>query len=186
LERDHGYALPRALQVEMSAVVQRMTEETGSEVSSEDIVAAFEATYIAPAADAVVEHSLTAEASGECQIAATVVTDGVRRTVAGRGNGPIDAFTRAVRDASGVDVRVVDYHEHALGSGAAATAVAYVEVAIGGGTHAHGVGRDANIITASLRAVLCAVERSKHSFGRIVADTAVRVDRDDESREEAP
>jgi 2-isopropylmalate synthase len=175
LERDHGYALPRALQVEMSAIVQRMSEETGAEVSSADIRHAFEAEYVAPAAEAVVEHSVTAGASGECEIAATVVVDCATRVIAGRGNGPIDAFVRALRAATGTDVRVVDYHEHALGTGAGATAVAYVEVATPTGTHAFGVGRDANLITASLRAVLGAVERSRRAFGRIVADSAVRV-----------
>jgi 2-isopropylmalate synthase len=185
LERDHGYVLPRALQVEMSARVQRLSEETGNEVSSEEIVRAFEDEYVAGAVGAVVEHSITAGASGECEIAATVVIDGTKRPVVGRGNGPIDAFMRAIREATGTDVRVVDYHEHALGAGAEATAVAYVEVATASGNHAFGVGRDPNIITASLRAVMSAVERSRKSFGRVVADSAVRVGtvREDASRE---
>ena len=175
LERDHGYVLPRALQVEMSARVQRMSEESGSEIASDEIVRAFEAEYVAGAAGAVVEHSITAGASGACEIAATVVIDGTERPVVGRGNGPIDAFVRAIRETTGIDVRVVDYHEHALGAGAEATAVAYVEVATASGNHAFGVGRDANLITASLRAVMSAVERSRSSFGRVVADSAVRV-----------
>jgi 2-isopropylmalate synthase len=185
LERDHGYALPRPLQVEMSAIVQRISEASGAEISSADIVRAFEAEFVDPAANAIVEHSLTAGASGECEIAATVMIEGSPRTIAGRGNGPIDAFVRALRAATGTDVRVVDYHEHALGAGAGATAVAYVEVATENGTHAFGVGRDPNLITASLRAVMSATERSRRTYGRIVADSAVRVapSRDDDARE---
>ena len=100
--------------------------------------------------------------------------DGRRRRRAGarspgHGNGPIEAFTRGLRDATGADVRVVDYHEHALGEGADATAVAYVEIAVGNGAHAFGVGRDPNLITASLRAVLGAVRRGQQTHGRIVA-----------------
>jgi 2-isopropylmalate synthase len=175
LERDYGLALPRALQVEFSAIVQRMTEESGTELAPHAIFDAFEREYLDGAADAIVEHRLTARASGDCGIEATVVLGGARRQIAGHGNGPIDAFTRALRDATGADVRVVDYHEHALGSGAGATAVAYVEIAIGTGTHAFGVGRDANLITASLRAVLGAYRRSQQTHGRIVAASSVRV-----------
>ncbi len=177
LERDYGLTLPRALQVEFSAIVQRMTEESGAELAPAEIFAAFEREYLDGTADAIVEHRLTAGASGDCGIDATVTIDGVRRAIAAHGNGPIDAFTRALRDAAGADVRVVDYHEHALGSGAAATAVAYVEVAVGGGTHAFGVGRDPNLITASLQAVLGAYRRSRRS-GRVVAASSVRVGSD--------
>jgi 2-isopropylmalate synthase len=175
LERDYGLALPRALQVEFSAIVQRMTEETGTELSPQAIFAAFEHEYLGGAADAIVEHRLTAGASGDCGIDATVVIGGARRRIAGHGNGPIDAFTRALHEATGADVRVVDYHEHALGSGAGATAVAYVEVAVGNGTHAFGVGRDPNLITASLRAVVGAYRRSQQTHGRIVAASSMRV-----------
>ncbi len=175
LERDYGLALPRALQVEFSAIVQRMTEETGSELAPEAIYRAFEAEYLAAAADAVVEHRVTARPSGDCAIEATVAIDDAPRRIAAHGNGPIDAFTRALRSATGLDVRVVDYHEHALGTGAAATAVAYVEVAVGSGGTAFGVGRDPNIITASLRAVLGAYRRSRRTHGRVGAASSKRV-----------
>ena len=121
------------MQVEFSAIVQRMTEESGSELGSEAIFRAFEAEYLDRAGSTLVEHRLTAGPEDGCGIEATVVIDGARRQVSGRGNGPIDAFTSALRVATGTDVRVVDYHEHALGAGAAATAVAYVEVAVGSG-----------------------------------------------------
>jgi 2-isopropylmalate synthase len=175
LERDYGLALPRAMQVEFSAIVQRMTEESGTELGPEAIFRAFESEYVEESADALVEHRLTAGPSEGCGIEATVVIDGTRRSVRGHGNGPIEAFTRAIREATGTDLRVVDYHEHALGAGAGATAVAYVEVAGGNGTHAFGVGRDPNLITASLSAVLGAARRTQRTHGRIVAASALRI-----------
>jgi 2-isopropylmalate synthase len=175
LERDYGFVLPRALQVEFSAIVQRVTEESGTELAPAAIFRTFEVEYVDAVAGDLIEHRLTADEAAGCGIDATVVIDGARRRVSGRGNGPIEAFTRALRDATGSDVRVVDYSEHALGSGADATAVAYVEVAIGNGAAAFGVGRDSNLITASLRAVLGAVQRGRQPHGRIVAASTKRV-----------
>jgi 2-isopropylmalate synthase len=174
LERDHGFVLPRGLSVELAAIVQRMTEDTEGELSAAEIFRAFEAEYLDGGAGDLVEHRLTANGTAGCGLEATVVVDGVRHRVGGQGNGPIDAFTRALRVAIGTDVRVVDYSEHALGAGAGATAVAYVEVAVGD-AHAFGVGRDPNLITASLRAVLCAVRRARR------ADVAI----DERTRREA-
>ncbi|MEB2286216.1 MAG: 2-isopropylmalate synthase [Myxococcales bacterium] len=161
LERDYGLTLPRGLQVELGAIVQRLTEESGSELESETIFAVFEREYLAADGDTILDHELTAGRNGNCGMTATVAIEGVLRRVVGYGNGPIDAFMCGLRDAIGADVRVIDYHEHALGAGGAATAVAYVEVAVGNGPTTFGVGRDPNIITASLRAVLCAYRRSR-------------------------
>jgi 2-isopropylmalate synthase len=175
LERDYGLALPRGLQVELSAIVQRMTEESGSELGSEAIFRAFEAEYLDGAAGQLIEHRLTADEAAGCGIEATVVIGGTNTRIRGQGNGPIDAFTKGLRDATGADIRVVDYHEHALGEGAGATAVAYVEIAVGNGTHAFGVGRHPNLITASLHAVTSAVRRGQQKHGRVVAASAVRL-----------
>jgi len=175
LERDYGLTLPRALQVEFSAIVQRMTEASGSELTPDAIHAAFQAEYVDGTVDAIVEHSVTAGRSGDCGIEATVSIDSAPRRISGHGNGPIDAFTGALRTATGADIRVVDYHEHALGAGAGAVAVAYVEVVVGNGTHEFGVGRDPNLITASLRAVVGAYRRSQRTHGRVVAASSVRV-----------
>ena len=89
--------------------------------------------------------------------------DGTARTVTGKGNGPIAAFVDALRGGLGVELDVVDYAEHALGQGADATAVAYVETVDGDGTLRWGVGTHANIITASLLAVLSALDRRARS-----------------------
>jgi 2-isopropylmalate synthase len=82
-------------------------------------------------------------------------------TVTGTGNGPVAAFVDAIRTGLDIDLEVVDYHEHSLGAGADATAVAYVETKDGEGTTRWGIGTDANIITASLKAVLGAASRAR-------------------------
>ena len=87
------------------------------------------------------------------------LVDGEPVTVTGSGNGPIAAFVAGLRDGAGIELDVVDYHEHSLGSGSDATAVAYVESIDADGTTRWGVGTHPNIITASLRAVLSAAQR---------------------------
>lgn len=163
METDHGIRMPRRLQVEFSQVVQRTAEANGTELSSADIWRAFEAEYLdAEAPFAFVEHRTLpdAHASELRNLTATVRHDGEHHEVKGQGNGPIDAFVDALRKAFGHDFYVVDYREHALGAGEDATAVAYVEARTGDGTALFGVGRHANIVTASLRAVTGAVNRA--------------------------
>jgi 2-isopropylmalate synthase len=162
LETDHGIRLPRAHQVEMGAIVQRLSEASGTEVSSEAIRAAFEREYLEPGADGLVEFALTpAERGGVWAIDAVVSVGGGRRSVSGSGNGPIAAFAHALGRAVGAEVQILDYTEHAAETGADATAVAYVEVMLGpNGPRACGAGRDGDIVTASLRAVVSAVRRA--------------------------
>jgi 2-isopropylmalate synthase len=90
-----------------------------------------------------------------------VTVDGEPHTLSGEGNGPIAAFVHAIHDGLGIDLDVVDYHEHSLSRGADASAVAYVETVDADGTTRWGIGTDPNIITASLRAVLSAAARSR-------------------------
>jgi len=102
---------------------------------------------------------LKSDSTGATTITAQVNVGGTRHTVVGQGNGPIDAFVHGLRTGLGIDIDVLDYTEHALGAGADATAVAYVESTTSSGSVKWGVGTDPNIITASLRAVLAAAER---------------------------
>ena len=163
LERDHGLSLPRLLQIEFSQVIQRITDATGKELASAEIRAAFDRTYIAATlpltyVDHRAQHS---SADGRVEhLTARLVDDGVETTLSGAGNGPVDAFVHALREQLGLDVHVQNYHEHATGGGEDATAVAYVQLRIGQEVAVYGVGLDPNIVTATLKAVVSAVNRA--------------------------
>ena len=161
LERDYGLTLPRLLQIEFSQVVQAITDETGKELSAADIHAAFQHEYVTPAAPlAYVDHRAShGSAQGALeQLTARLVIDGVETLLTGAGNGPVDAFVHALREGTGADIHVLAYHEHATGTGEDATAVAYVQLRAG--TRAvYGVGLDPNIVTATLKAVVAALNR---------------------------
>jgi 2-isopropylmalate synthase len=92
-------------------------------------------------------------------VEAVILERGTERAIAGEGRGPIEAFVDALRSGVEVELQVLDYHEHALGQGADAAAVAYVEVKSPEGVALFGVGRDDDIVTASLRAVVSALNR---------------------------
>jgi 2-isopropylmalate synthase len=163
---EHGFDLPRRLQIEFSKTIQHITEDSGTEISPTRMWDAFQAEYL-PAEPKYFLHSHELRTSSDTgsgeertTITAQVLVDGKPTTISGEGNGPIDAFVHAVQTGLGAAINVVDYAEHATGEGADATAVAYVETTGAAGTR-WGVGMHPNIITASLRAVLRAVERQE-------------------------
>jgi 2-isopropylmalate synthase len=158
---EHGFDLPRRLQIEFSSVIQKMTEASGTEISADQIWSAFQSTYLAttrPVALAGHPMLTTAPETGETTVEAALRLESGERWVKGSGNGPIAAFVNALGRDLGLAVEIVDYAEHALGEGADARAAAYVEAKVGGKTR-WGVGVDANIVTASIRAVVSAVNR---------------------------
>ena len=158
---EHGLDLPRRLQIEFSSVIQKLTEASGTEISADQIWESFGSTYLKPTKPvALIGHPIltTAPETGETTIEATLKLETVQRVVKGRGNGPIAAFVDALAHDAGLAIEITDYSEHALGEGADARAAAYVEARIGGKTR-WGVGLDASIVTASLRAVVSAVNR---------------------------
>jgi 2-isopropylmalate synthase len=158
---DHGLDLPRRLQIEFSSVIQGIVEESGTEIQAAQIWSAFEATYLQPTRPlTLIGHpaTTTARDTGRTSLEAAIQVNGVERLVRGAGNGPIAAFVDALGRDAATAVEVLDYHEHALGEGAGATAVAYVEARVAGKTR-WGVGIDSNILTASLKAVVSAVNR---------------------------
>jgi 2-isopropylmalate synthase len=162
LERDYGLALPRALQVEFSRVVQQATDASGKEMSAAELWSLFEATYLSPGGRIVFHDHRTLPstmAPGQRLVSAEISDGGARRRIEATGNGPIDGYVTALRQHCGRDLTLVDYHEHAVGRGADALAVAYVEMADATGRRCCGVGRDANIVTAALLAVTSAVNR---------------------------
>ena len=161
LERDFGLALPRLLQIEFSQVVQAIADDTGKELSAADLHAAFEQEYVARGNPiAYIDHRAShASAEGASEhLTARLSIDGVETLLSGTGNGPVDAFVYALREGVGADVHVLAYHEHATGTGEDATAVAYVQLRAGTRT-VYGVGLDPNIVTATLKAVIAALNR---------------------------
>jgi 2-isopropylmalate synthase len=162
LERDHGFSLPRLLQIEFSQVIQRITDTTGREVPSNEIRVQFEREYIeATRPVRYIDHrALHAPHGAVEQLTTRLAIDGVETVLTGSGNGPVDAFVHALRVGLDIDVHVLNYHEHAITGGEDATAVAYVQLRIGSDATVYGVGLDPNIVTATLRAVLSAVNRA--------------------------
>ena len=161
LERDYGLSLPRLLQIEFSHVIQQITDATGKELPASEIRAIFDReSVIAHQPIAYVDHRTQHGASGTVEhLTARLQVDGVETSLAGSGNGPVDAFVHALRDGAGLDIHVQNYHEHGVGSGEDAMAVAYVQLRIGTDRTVYGVGLDPNIVTATLRAVVSAVNR---------------------------
>ena len=161
LKADHGLDLPRGLQVEFSKRVQEVADRTGKELTSADIWSLFEATYLGPDGIALADYGILPEpgAPNRRRIVATVEIGGAERRIEGVGNGPIDAFVDALQRECGIELTVGDYREHALGAGADAQATAYVEIRCGNAAPLWGVGIDANIVTASLKAVASAATR---------------------------
>ncbi len=159
LQAEHGLDLPRGLQVEFGQVIQQIADGEGIEVSPERIWTEFQAAYLSLDQQLQLVKSRVEASADEPDIIEVVVrSGGVERTLAGEGNGPIDAFVDALR-RQGVILSVRDYHEHATTRGEDALAAAYVDVDVDGLTY-WGVGLHESIVTASLRAILGALNRA--------------------------
>jgi 2-isopropylmalate synthase len=173
LKAEHNLDLPRRLQIEFSRAVQKHTDDEGGEMSSSEIWDSFRAEYLDRQGPLKLNSVHTSSAAGEKDaLHVNVYLDGEMRSLDGTGNGPIAAFVSALNELAAEeqrvgnqgydnrgDVRVLDYHEHALSSGGDAIAAAYVECAVGDQI-LWGVGLDPNIVTASLKAVISAVNRA--------------------------
>jgi 2-isopropylmalate synthase len=160
MKAEHNLDLPRRLQIEFSGVVQQLTDDEGGEVEPRRMWEMFASQYLVehqrqPAL--VLASYATATVDDKVEIEAEVVFGGDRRPIVAVGNGPIDAYINALQ-ALNVRVRLLDYHEHAMSSGGDAQAAAYIECDVDGRT-VWGVGLDANIVTASVKAVTSAVNR---------------------------
>ncbi|MEO7350909.1 MAG: 2-isopropylmalate synthase [Marmoricola sp.] len=165
MKSEHKLDLPRRLQIEFSRAVQEQTDGEGGEMTAAAIWEAFQREYLIRETPLKLNSVHTSSAAGEKdQLDVNVYVDGEMRELHGSGNGPIAAFVDAINGLQsadrpdGFDVRVLDYAEHALSSGGDALAAAYVECAVGDEL-LWGVGVDANIVTASLKAVISAVNR---------------------------
>lgn len=162
LESEYGVELPRRLQIEFSQVVQGVMDASGKELTAQDLWSLFEGEYglrsTAVPQHQVLEELHTAEGT-QVALAAQVQVGGRAFGIRGTGNGPIDAFVAGLSQVTGESIRVLDYHEHAIGAGANAQAVAYLELRVGERT-LFGVGMDANIVSASLKAIVSGLHRA--------------------------
>jgi 2-isopropylmalate synthase len=166
LKNEHSLDLPRRAQIEFSGVIQKRTDTVGGEVTGSQLWQIFQDEYL-PSSQADGQwgrYSLgsfsteTDDDGGLTTLHASLTVDGVQARRTGTGNGPIAALLSILHE-DGVDVRVLDYSEHALSEGGSATAAAYVECAVGERV-LWGVGMDANTSTSSLKAVISAVNRA--------------------------
>ena len=161
MKAEHQLDLPRRLQIEFSKVIQEHTDTEGGEVSPTQMWEIFSATYLGDGPMTLLDHQTSSVVDAKHALSAEVFADGRAQQVDGVGNGPISAFCDALATI-GVSARVLDYNEHALTEGTDAQAAAYVECEIGGQVF-WGVGIDTNTVTASMRAVLSAVNRSRRA-----------------------
>jgi len=169
LKTTHNLDLPRRLQIEFSRIVQRHADTRGGEVDAGDLWTIFTDEYLpakaAPGADlapwgrfALTGATLTQSQDEDSVLTVTLRDGGARRLLTASGNGPLDAFVAAL-ESTGVDVRILDYAEHALSQGRDALAASYVECEIAGQV-LWGVGIDPSITTSSFKAVISALNRA--------------------------
>ncbi len=165
MKHTFGLDLPRRLQIEFSSVIQAITDE-GGEILPEAIKKTFDETYLyAESPYSYVGHRshFDSESSEESEVEATIKAPDGEIRAKGRGNGPLSAFKSALVEALGIEISLVDYQEHAVGAGAGADAAAYVEIETSSRDVYWGVGLHPNIVTASFRALLSAINRSHTS-----------------------
>ncbi len=163
MEQDYGLELPRRLQIEFSQVIQKIADATGKEISPDLIWNSFETEYLGqPEATYRFKGHRTlpdAHASDRRSLTAEVEVQGETITLEGAGTGPIDAYIDALGRHSGLVLNLIDYREHAIGKGSSTEAAAFVELKRPDGSTLFGVGRDRNIVAASLKAVTSAANR---------------------------
>ena len=171
LEQEYALVLPRRLQIELSRAVQVVADASGREIAASGIYDIFCREYLDQQAPYTYDsHRMVGDSSSDepVQIDLTVWNGAATMHLQGGGNGPIDAFVNAL----GLDIRLMDYHEHAMGSGANARAACYVELRLADGPTVFGCGIDSNIVTASFKAVLSAVNRDLAKMTVVAVDTA--------------
>jgi len=183
MNAEHGFDLPRRLQIEFSGRIQAITEDSGTEVTPAQMWAAFAADYLPEQAWIELVTYDTTTTDTATTLVARLHVDGRDRTIRGTGNGPVAALVHALRTEFDLPFEVLDFSEHAVGAGSDATAVAYVEARDGDRGVRWGVGVHQSVLTASLRAVVGAFRRL-HRPGR--PDRPDRADRADRGGSERP
>jgi len=168
LQQTQGLKLPKKLQAHFSKHVQFMADDTGRELNADDIWECFRQTYYVKVENrqfTLVDYDESRTADGDRVFTGTILVDGEEQRVSGRGKGLISSVLATIRDAYGLDLEVVDYSEHALGTGVDARAAAYIEWALPDGRSGWGVGIDEDVATASVRAIISAANGASHGPG---------------------
>jgi 2-isopropylmalate synthase len=161
MKEEHGFDLPRRLQVEFSRSIQTIAEDTGTVIEPGSMWDAFAAEYLPDDAPVRLLACETASDESGAKVTAQLLVDDEHVTVMGQGGGPVAAFVGGLQADVGIEIDVVDYSEHAVGAGSDAMAAAYVETKGPDGTIKWGVGVHESILIASLRAVVSAVNRHR-------------------------
>ncbi len=159
LEKDHGVSLPRRLQISLSTKIQKVADETGKELLSHEIWDIFDKNFIqGPNKAELISFELNTIDGGKDSIKVEAKLKQNKLEFSGSGNGPIDAMIQGINKKMGLNLSVTDYHQHSLGTGSDAKAVAYIEISDGNKTR-WGVGIDENTIRASLRAIMIGFDK---------------------------
>ena len=166
IERDHGLSMPRRLQIEFSQIIQKITDETGKEITASEIWETFQNTYLNDGEGFnFIEHKIESSSKNKLQedlIKVKLLKDKEEYSIDGVGNGPIDAFINALKKDLDLSVKVSDYHQHAVSTGSDAKAVAYIEIQ-SEGKSSWGVGMHANTVIASLLSVISGLNKISSS-----------------------
>ncbi len=160
LEHEFGFQLPKLMHKEIGRTINDLADSTGRELTPQEIHDAFFRDYIERSTPVALADFRTIERGSQVTCQADLIVNGARRIVNGTGNGPIDAFVQATREAGIPKFELLNYSEHSLGSGAEARAVSYIQIKTGSGHTYFGAGIDTNIELASIKAVVSAINRS--------------------------
>lgn len=163
MEKEHGFVLPKPMHQEFSRVIQSISERTGKEVLPVAVFEAFEKEYLKPASPLKLISCRVTESEAGVDVKAVVMIDGVEKELSGTGNGPIDAFTHALKNDLSMRFKLASFSEHALGKGSDSKAAAYIQIEDSEGKCLFGAGVDTNIDIASFKAILSALNRSLNS-----------------------
>ncbi len=167
MDKEFGLKMPKKMHPEFGAIIQDVTDTAGRELKASELWDAFESSYLATrepyrleSFHVVKRHIDKDEKASSAEITAVVNVRGEKKTISGNGNGPLDAFCSAVKQAITGDFTLNRYHEHALSVSSSSKAVAYIQITTENGKTKWGVAIDTDIIVASIKAVLSSINRA--------------------------
>jgi 2-isopropylmalate synthase len=160
LEQEFGYSLPKAMHREIGRLINEVADTRGTELTPADVHEIFRQEYLERRTPLALQHFKTTERDSEVTCVVALAIDGVARELTGQGNGPIDAFTRALAATALPRFEVLSYVEHSLGKGSEARAVSYIQIKTDRGQTLFGAGIDTNIELASIKAIVSALNRA--------------------------